>query len=281
MDTKIVFYLKDNRTVTLTDTDSNTNMEEFEKKIVDALSDDSYCSFSTSRDKLILKPSGVIGVHLQQLKNKKYNANPVDMDLPMDFDDDDDEEVLNQKYPEDVPKYLDSLFKDNESDKEDNDISEMEKKVKTFEKETSKEIIMDDLEDENDFLGNLELEENNNDFKVIEEKQIESTEEVKVKEKKKSNVKINSVNNVVPEKVKSKVVAKESPSIQGVIKTNSRDSINMIIDKSDSIVSDGTPRLESVSDPLEIITDQELKKKLESGIQSGKIKGLKVTPKVK
>ena len=73
MDTKVVFYLSDKRSVTLTDIDSEHSMRDLESNIADALSGDSLCSFSTNRDRLILRPQAVVGVHIQQLQNSKYD----------------------------------------------------------------------------------------------------------------------------------------------------------------------------------------------------------------
>lgn len=280
MSIKIVFYLKGNRTVTLTD-DEEKSLSTIKDQIMNVIKKDNFCSFVTKTDSITLKPTEIVGFHLlDSSRSKDRNfSNVVENDFDYDFRDiieeipKENEEKDSKEEESDI-----SLFQIMNEDLNEESSEEIEELKRIEEKDIPNIEIEDDVDfDLGEFISdssenqteNIYLDNENQDDKIkndaIEEK--EDKETIKKKEKK-SNVKINKGNlDRKGDLIQQKELVNRVSS--GVALTNTAESIQQIIGKEDMLKP---PTGNNRNNPLEVITDPKLRKFLEQQTTNGNLK---------
>jgi len=287
MSIKIVFYLKGNRTVTLTD-DEEKSLSTIKDQIMNVIKKDNFCSFVTKTDSITLKPTEIVGFHLldsSRSKDKNF-SNVVENDFDYDFKDIIEEVkepvVENKKEEEQLDVSLFQIMNEEANDVFDKDVDD----IKIIEEKEIPNIDLDDADidlrefisesDEYDTENIYEDTESEKGPSISEDVNIEEKEtinEAQKKKEKKSNVKINKGTRTgiidKKENLIQKIDSSVRPVYPGASLTNTAESIQQIIGREDMLTP---PRGNRDNNPLDLINDPKIKNVLAQQSSQGNLK---------
>ncbi len=230
MGKKFVFYLKSgNRAITMTDKKEHRSLKELQEMISTTISGDQMVRFMTTTDCLILRPTEISGIHIQELVGSNNDSINSWTDM-LDFSEEDVEDVEPIQIEENVSAVI--------TDKKENN---------------EKENVLVEIELPEDFDSvNLQIEDDiSENFDISEETDENIAEEVIVdnppnREEKKKKDKIEENLLAEPEKEKNSVKSQR----RTVIKTEKKE----VNDEPSTQIIQQIPVTQEISDPTMLFT---------------------------